>query len=191
MLWVWEWQRTLAPQAWIPSLMHPCNKGFEAVFAKDSTLIDPQDVQALLNEYFMELSQARLEANKREGELFLAKNKLRPEVDTLPSGLQYEILEPGSGNSPTATSEVTVHYTGKLLDGTVFDSSHKTGKPATFNLGRVISGWTEGLQLMKPGAKYILYIPSNLAYGTQGAGADIPPNATLIFEVELVEVNSY
>ena len=131
-------------------------------------------------------SEKQQEKFIKEGKDFLTENKLRPEVDTTASGLQYEVIVEGEGPNPTIESEVTVHYTGKLLDGTVFDSSVERGEPITFNLGQVIPGWTEGLQLMKSGAKYILYIPYDLAYGENGAGADIPPYSTLIFEVELI-----
>jgi len=164
------------------------NEGFLNVFNGDSTLISEADVQLLLSSYFQGLAEEQQNKYLKEGEDFLAKNKLRPEVDTTTSGLQYEVIIEGQGVHPTPTNEVTVHYTGKLLDGTVFDSSVERGEPITFNLGQVIPGWTEGLQLMQPGAKYILYIPSNLAYGAKGAGADIPPNATLIFEIELIDV---
>ena len=126
--------------------------------------------------------------NAGEGEKFLAENKTKEGVVTTESGLQYKVLKKGTGQSPSATDEVTVHYKGTLLDGTIFDSSHKRGEPATFPVNGVIKGWTEALQLMKEGAKYKLFIPSDLAYGARGAGKDIGPNETLIFEVELIEV---
>ena len=126
--------------------------------------------------------------NKAEGRQFLAENKTKDGVVELPSGLQYKMTREGTGKSPSATDKVTVHYRGTLLDGTEFDSSIKRGKPATFPLNRVIRGWTEGLQLMKEGAKHTLYIPSDLAYGDRG-NPSIPPGSTLIFEVELLKVN--
>ncbi len=128
------------------------------------------------------------EKNKREGEKFLAENAKKAGVKTLPSGLQYKVLTPGTGKTPKATDTVTVNYKGTLIDGTEFDSSYKRGQPATFPVSGVIAGWTEGLQLMKEGAKYELFIPPNLAYGERGAGRDIGPDATLIFEVTLLSV---
>jgi len=125
---------------------------------------------------------------KQRGETFLAENAQREGVVALPSGLQYEIIEEGKGASPKASDTVTVHYRGKLIDGTEFDSSYKRGRPATFKLNRVIKGWTEGLQLMREGGKRRLFIPSNLAYGKRGAGKLIGPGETLIFEVELIRV---
>ena len=125
---------------------------------------------------------------KAEGAAFLAENGKKPGIRTTPSGLQYEVLAEGSGKSPAASDTVRVHYTGKLLNGTVFDSSVERGEPAEFGLSQVIAGWTEGLQLMKPGAKYRFFIPSELAYGEHGAGNSIPPHATLIFDVELLAV---
>ena len=126
--------------------------------------------------------------HKAEGAAFLAENGKKPGIRTTPSGLQYEVLSEGSGKSPAASDTVRVHYTGKLLNGTVFDSSVERGEPAEFGLSQVIAGWTEGLQLMKPGAKYRFFIPSELAYGEHGAGNSIPPHATLIFDVELLAV---
>jgi FKBP-type peptidyl-prolyl cis-trans isomerase FklB len=125
---------------------------------------------------------------KEEGEKFLADNKVKQGVTTTASGLQYRVLKLGNGKTPTATSKVTVHYTGKLINGKVFDSSVQRGQPTTFGVSQVIPGWTEALQLMREGDKWLLYIPYNLAYGAGGAGGDIPPFATLIFEVELITV---
>ncbi|MEE9523719.1 MAG: FKBP-type peptidyl-prolyl cis-trans isomerase, partial [Thermodesulfovibrionales bacterium] len=126
------------------------------------------------------------EKSKKEGEEFLAKNKKEKGVKTTKSGLQYKVIKKGKGKTPTATDSVTVNYRGTLIDGTEFDSSYKRGQPATFQVGGVIKGWTEALQLMKEGAKWQLFIPSDLAYGERGAGRDIGPNSALIFEVELI-----
>lgn len=124
----------------------------------------------------------------QKGEEFLKENAAKEGVKTLPSGLQYKVLKEGDGKSPKATDTVVVHYKGTLINGKEFDSSYKRGEPAEFPVNRVIKGWTEALQLMKEGSKWMLYIPSNLAYGERGAGADIGPNETLIFEVELLKV---
>lgn len=129
------------------------------------------------------------EINKQEGEAFLAENKNREGVVTLPSGLQYMVLREGTGQSPERTDKVTTHYHGTLIDGTVFDSSYERGQPATFPVNGVIAGWTEALTQMKEGAKWRLFLPANLAYGAQGAGDDIGPHSTLIFDVELLSVN--
>lgn len=134
------------------------------------------------------LNQKRFGKAKEEGEAFLAANALREEVKTTESGLQYEVLKAGKGPKPTAESTVKVHYEGTLIDGTVFDSSYDRGEPIEFQLNRVIKGWTEGLQLMSKGAKYKLYIPYELGYGERGAGQSIPPYATLIFTVELLDI---
>ena len=128
--------------------------------------------------------------NKADGEAFLAENKNKPGVTTLPSGLQYEVLTEGSGPKPTPRSSVTTHYHGTLINGTVFDSSYQRGQPATFGVNQVIAGWTEALQLMPEGSKWRLYIPSDLAYGKRGAGRDIGPDSALIFDVELLKVNN-
>ncbi|HEX8765628.1 MAG TPA: FKBP-type peptidyl-prolyl cis-trans isomerase, partial [Candidatus Acidoferrum sp.] len=128
------------------------------------------------------------EANKKEGEEFLAANKTKEGVTTLPDGLQYKILQEGSGPKPTASDSVTVNYRGTLLNGTEFDSSYKRGQPATFSVGQIIKGWNEALQLMPVGSKWQLFIPSDLAYGARGAGRDIGPNAALVFEVELLSI---
>ncbi len=128
------------------------------------------------------------EANMQEGEEFLAENKAKEGVVETASGLQYIVLTRGDGPSPAATDRVTVHYEGKSLDGKVFDSSYERDEPSEFVLNEVISGWTEGVQLMKVGSKYRFFIPSDLAYGARGSGQDIGPNATLIFEVELISI---
>lgn len=148
-----------------------------------------------IRKYFTELeAKQQAEAakmgdiNKQAGEAFLAENGKRVEVTTLPSGLQYEVLTEGNGPQPTAQDQVEVHYTGKLIDGTVFDSSVDRGVPATFGVTQVIPGWVEALQLMKAGSKWRLFIPSQLAYGPNGAGGVIGPNSTLIFDVELIRV---
>ncbi len=127
--------------------------------------------------------------NKSIGQEFLGKNAKKDGVKVLPSGLQYKVVTAGTGKSPGSSDSVTVHYRGTLIDGTVFDSSIKRGQPATFPVNGVIKGWTEALQLMKEGAKWQLFIPSDLAYGERGAGANIGPHATLIFDVELIKIN--
>ncbi len=126
--------------------------------------------------------------NLEAGRAFLAEKETKDDVTVLPSGLMYKVIEAGAGATPVATDSVTVHYRGTLIDGTVFDSSYDRGQPATFPVNRVIAGWVEALQLMNEGAKWELYIPSELAYGRAGAGGDIPPNCALIFEVELIEI---
>jgi FKBP-type peptidyl-prolyl cis-trans isomerase FkpA len=146
------------------------------------------DITRKLQQKQMEERLAKAGAAKEAGEKFLAENAQRAGVKTTASGLQYEILAEGSGASPKATDRVTVHYKGTLIDGTEFDSSYSRGQPVTFPLGNVIPGWTEGLQLLKTGGKAKLFIPPALAYGERGAGAKIGPNETLIFEVELLNV---
>ncbi|HHB80080.1 MAG TPA: FKBP-type peptidyl-prolyl cis-trans isomerase [Saprospiraceae bacterium] len=146
------------------------------------------DANAAITEYQKAQTAAAKEKAEAEAKKFLTENAKKPGVKTTASGLQYEVLTPGTGKKPSASDKVTVHYKGMLLDGKVFDSSYKRGQPTTFGLGQVIKGWTEGLQLMKEGAKYRFVIPSELAYGARGAGADIPPYSTLIFEVELLKV---
>jgi FKBP-type peptidyl-prolyl cis-trans isomerase FklB len=135
------------------------------------------------------MKNEKASANLKAGQEFLEANKKRPGVTALPSGLQYEVITEGTGIKPLARNSVTCHYHGSLIDGTVFDSSVKRGQPATFPLNRVISGWTEGLQLMGVGSKWRFFIPPNLAYGDRQTGSDIGPNSTLIFEVELLGVS--
>jgi FKBP-type peptidyl-prolyl cis-trans isomerase FklB len=132
--------------------------------------------------------QQAAETNKQEGEAFLATNKTKPGIVTLPSGLQYKIITAGTGPMPASTDTVACNYRGTLINGTEFDSSYKRGQPLTIQVGGVIKGWTEALQLMPVGSKWQLFIPSNLAYGERGAGEDIGPDATLIFEVELISI---
>ena len=135
------------------------------------------------------MKQAKAEENLKAGMAFLAENKNREGVTELPSGLQYEVIKEGDGEKPTAYNKVTCHYHGTLINGTIFDSSVQRGKPATFPLNMVISGWTEGLQLMGIGSKYRFFIPPQLAYGDRHVSAEIGPNSTLIFEVELLGIN--
>jgi FKBP-type peptidyl-prolyl cis-trans isomerase len=149
------------------------------------TLMAKQQEQAAKQQ---EQAKVVSEKNKKDGDAFLAANKKKAGVITMPSGLQYKVLVAGKGKSPKATDTVTVNYKGTLIDGTEFDSSYKRGKPASFPLNQVIPGWTEAVQLMKEGAKWELYVPSSLAYGERGAGANIGGNATLIFEVELLSI---
>jgi FKBP-type peptidyl-prolyl cis-trans isomerase len=163
-------------------------QGLKDAYAGANKFTDQQ-----MHEIFNDLQQDIQEQKKsgaaaeiEKGAKFLEENKMNPGVKETPSGLQYMVLQEGHGEHPTATSKVTVHYTGKLLDGTVFDSSVDRGEPITFGLNQVIRGWTEGLQLMTPGSKYRLFIPYNLAYGENGAGGMIPGGATLIFDVELI-----
>lgn len=157
--------------------------------------VSQQDAQKLVNEFFQKQEQREIERRreagkgaKLAGEKYLAENRKNPKVIETPSGLQYEVLVQGDGKQPKATDTVKVHYEGFLTDGTVFDSSIQRGEPIEFPLNGVIAGWTEGLQLMAEGSKYRLYIPYQLAYGEQGAGASIPPFSALIFDVELIEV---
>ncbi len=164
-------------------------KGFKATLDGKTTPADLNKAQNAIQNHMQQAEMSKSQASKSEGTAFLAKNGQRPEVTTTASGLQYEVIQKGEGESPKATDKVTVHYTGKNLDGSVFDSSVERGTPATFGLNQVIAGWTEGVQLMKPGATYRFYIPSDLAYGERGAGSDIAPGATLIFDVELISVN--
>lgn len=170
--------------------------GVAAVFYGEQPKMTYDEAKATIQEFFTELQKkqeaeaaAMAEVNEKAGKEFLDANGKRAEVNTLPSCLQYEVIEAGEGECPKESDTVKVHYTGKLIDGTVFDSSVDRGQPATFGVTQVIPGWVEALQLMKPGAKWRLFIPSQLAYGPQGAGGVIGPNQTLIFDVELLEVN--
>jgi FKBP-type peptidyl-prolyl cis-trans isomerase FklB len=170
-------------------------KGMEDVTTGAKPLLTPAEVQETMMAFQQEMmtkqtpgKKADAEKNKKDGETFLAANKAKPGVVTLPSGLQYKILTEGKGDKPKATDTVKTHYRGTLIDGTEFDSSYSRNEPTEFPVGGVIKGWTEALQLMPVGSKWQLFIPSDIAYGPNGAGEDIGPNATLIFEIELLEI---
>ena len=150
----------------------------------------PEEANAIIQKYLTGISEQKFGKNKEEGEAFLAENAKKESVTVTESGLQYEVIEAGSGDKPGPSTQVTVHYHGTLIDGTVFDSSVSRGEPATFGVNQVIKGWTEALQLMPKGAKYRLYIPENLAYGASPhPGGPIEPHMALIFDVELLELN--
>jgi len=170
-------------------------RGIRDVLSETKLLMTEQEIRSTMMAFQKELMAKREqqmkvlgEKNKKEGESFLAENKKRAGVTTLPSGLQYKVFKAGTGKTPTDTNTVTVHYRGTLIDGTEFDSSYRRGQPATFQVKGVIPGWIEALKLMQEGAKWQLFIPPNLAYGERGAGSVIGPNATLIFEVELISI---
>ena len=163
-------------------------KAFTEIMKNEEPSMSLEEASKHIQAYFNAKQNEMLEMNKQKGELFLAENAKKENVVTLPSGLQYEILTEGDGAIPTATDTVNCHYHGTLIDGTVFDSSVQRGQPATFGVTQVIKGWVEALQLMPVGSKWRLFVPSDMAYGKQGAGNDIQPNATLIFEVELLGI---
>lgn len=167
-------------------------RGVADELAGQDSAVDPADAERVLTA-MVKAQQAKTASeslhNLNAGLAFLEKNGKRDGVTTTESGLQYEVLRKGKGEKPKPTDTVTTNYEGRLIDGTVFDSSYKRGEPATFPLNRVIPGWTEGLQLMSPGAKYRLYVPADLAYGARGAGP-VPPNSALIFDVELLSIGS-
>jgi FKBP-type peptidyl-prolyl cis-trans isomerase FklB len=171
------------------------SKGFEDQYSGKKLLLTDEQCQGVMASFQQQMMAKQSEAtakvaekNKKEGDLFLAENKKKDSVVTLPSGLQYKIIVAGTGKMPVASDTVTTHYRGTLIDGTEFDNSYKRGEPATFPVKGVIAGWTEALQLMKVGSKWELFIPANLAYGERGAGQTIAPNSTLVFEVELLSI---
>jgi FKBP-type peptidyl-prolyl cis-trans isomerase len=163
--------------------------GIQDVFKKNKLIIEEQECSMIVQVYMRQAMEKKVAKMKEEGESFMNANKTKAGVKVTASGLQYQVISSGNGKAPMATDSVTVHYTGKLLDGTVFDSSVARGEPATFSLGQVIPGWTEGLQLMHEGDKWILFIPSELGWGERGSGSQIPPYSVVIFEVELIKVN--
>jgi len=163
-------------------------KGIKDVMEQNKPDMSYEDAQAVISEFFENLQANMSDKGQSEGKAFLESNAKRNEVVTLASGLQYEIMTVGTGVTPKASDSVKVHYHGTTIDGNVFDSSVRRGEPATFGVTQVISGWVEALQLMPVGSKWKLFIPSDLAYGAQGAGQAIAPHATLIFEVELLDI---
>ncbi|RJR16931.1 MAG: FKBP-type peptidyl-prolyl cis-trans isomerase [Nitrospiraceae bacterium] len=170
-------------------------QGIKDVFAGKELLLTEEDFRNTMENFRKDMMakqqmhmQEISEKNRKDGEAFLAENKKKEGVTTLPSGLQYKVISEGTGALPEATDTVTVHYRGTLIDGTEFDSSFSRGEPATFPVNGVIPGWTEALQLMKAGSKWQLFIPSNLAYGERGAGGRIGPNSALVFDVELLSI---
>ena len=170
-------------------------KGFKDALSGAKTMLSDEEMHTVMTAFQKEMAAKQAEKmktvgekNKKEGEAFLAANKKKEGVKTLPSGLQYKIIKEGTGKKPKTTDKVTCQYEGTLIDGTVFDSSYKRGEPATFQVNGVIPGWTEALQMMKVGSKWQLFVPSKLAYGERGAGPQIGPNAVLIFTVELVSI---
>ncbi|MEW6001616.1 MAG: FKBP-type peptidyl-prolyl cis-trans isomerase [Nitrospirota bacterium] len=170
-------------------------QGIKDTLSSGKTLMTEDEIRDTLAAFQKEMLDKQAERmkelgekNKKEGETFLSENKKKEGVVTLPSGLQYKVLKEGTGKTPKATDTVIVNYKGTLIDGTEFDSSYRRGQSATFPVNGVIPGWSEALQLMKEGSKWQLFIPSNLAYGERGAGNIIGPNATLIFEVELISI---
>jgi len=163
-------------------------QGIKDVMTGENPQMSYEEANDVLNKFFSELAEKINGKNKEIGAAFLAQNKSKEGVIELDSGLQYQVLKQGEGIKPAATDRVQCHYEGMLLDGKVFDSSVKRGEPAVFGVNQVIKGWIEALQLMSEGSKWRLFIPSELAYGASGAGQDIPPHATLIFDVELIKV---
>lgn len=162
--------------------------GMKAVLNGEKTELTHAEAQQVVSEHFRKLSEKAFAKIKEDGEAFLAQNAKREGVITLPGGLQYQVINEGTGKQPKASDRVQCHYEGTLIDGTVFDSSIRRGEPAVFGVSQVIAGWVEALQLMKEGAKWRLFIPQQLAYGAHGAGENIPPYSALIFDVELIKV---
>jgi FKBP-type peptidyl-prolyl cis-trans isomerase len=170
-------------------------RGIKDSLKGNKSLLSDEETNQIRQEFSRQIQESRnqkmavqSEKNLKDGEAFLVENKKKEGIVTTDSGLQYKVLKKGDGPNPLATDKVTVHYRGTLLDGTEFDSSYKRGQPASFQVGGVIRGWTEALQLMNVGSKYQLFIPSDLAYGQRGAGQRIGPNSMLIFDVELLNI---
>jgi FKBP-type peptidyl-prolyl cis-trans isomerase len=168
--------------------MQDALSGSKPLMSEDEIKTTMTALQTEVRKQQMEKMQVAAEANKKQGDEFLAANKAKEGVVTLPSGLQYKVLQQGTGPKPTATDSVVCNYRGTLVDGTEFDSSYKRGQPATFPVSQVVKGWTEALQLMPIGSKWQLFVPADLAYGPRGKPPVIGPNATLIFEIELISI---
>lgn len=162
--------------------------GIRAVYAGEKPAMSYEEAKNVVNDFFAELQQKQHRLNRELGQKFLEENSKDPDVKVMPSGLQYKIVKQGDGPKPRADQKVTVHYAGRLIDGTVFDSSIERGEPAVFAVNQVIPGWVEALQMMPEGSQWQIYIPSELAYGKHGAGQIIGPDATLIFDVQLIKV---
>ncbi len=177
--------------------LEPVMAGIKDALLNSKPMLTPEEIQTTMEAFRKDMTakikqkkESEAGQNQAEGEQFLRENAKKSGIITTASGLQYEIIQPGTGPKPTLTDTVVCHYTGTLLNGTVFDSSYKRNSPASFPVNGVIKGWTEALQLMETGAKWKLYIPSNLAYGARGAGNAIGPGATLVFEIELLEIKT-
>lgn len=164
--------------------------GMNSAIEKKDIKVSQQEMQMFLSKYLRQMAERKAEENLKRGKVFMEENAKKSGVDTLPNGIQYKVLKKGDGPKPTATDRVKVHYTGTLIDGTEFDSSVKRGQPTEFPVNGVIQGWKEALQEMPVGSKWMIYIPSEMAYGPRGAGGIIGPNETLIFEVELLDITT-
>ncbi len=179
----------MASQSKITPNLDVLISAFEQSVRKSGTSLSREQAGEYINNYMTQIQEKSLSKNKEEGKAFLAENKKKKGVKETPSGIQYMVLTDTKGQKPTAESDVTVNYKGYLLDETVFDSSYDRGEPATFKLNQVIPGWTEGVQLMSPGAKYRFWIPSDLGYGDRGASAQIEGGKLLVFDIELISIN--
>ncbi|MFC5284245.1 FKBP-type peptidyl-prolyl cis-trans isomerase [Pedobacter alpinus] len=164
------------------------SKAMKDVFSDQTLTVNDEEAGKTIGQFLQQISQQKYAVEQEAGKTFLEDNKKNPKVVTLPSGLQYEVITMGTGEKPKATDEVTVHYKGTLVNGKQFDSSYDRNEPLKLPLNNVIPGWTEGVQLMPVGSKFKFYIPYQLGYGERGAGQDIPPYSTLIFDIELVKI---
>jgi FKBP-type peptidyl-prolyl cis-trans isomerase FklB len=181
----------LKQQGFNPEVIEDFVEGMKNVLEEQTLKISETEVNKIVTEYFKEMQEKSQQENKEAQNKFFGENLKKEGVKQTDSGLQYEVVKAGEGDSPKAESKVSVHYHGMFLDGKVFDSSVNRGEPVSFPVNGVIQGWQEALQMMKPGAKWKLYIPSDLAYGSRGAGNAIPPHTPLMFDVELLEVEEY